>query len=661
MKKTKLWNNQILELKDNIFKKEILKNFINYFYETELKNIEESKHILFIFRIQLINNDIKTVTKQLKVNIGDNKNNLISYLMDAINLTSNNYNDTPIKSLIISYGIRKGKIDSTITNKEETVYHHVYYNHKLPIALNAKDYGDIIEENEDKTIVSLNKSIILVIKSNIVDKTNNIKYFKNGKLMYEWIDQIKEDGSLIREIGKSTIFWKDNEIVWTKILKKTKPIEKKKTSPTLNKKFLTMDIETFGVNIDNIKTLTPYLLCWYDGKRDKKHSYFIENGNIKNIIYQAMKDICIRKYKGYKIYLQNFSKFDAIFLIKYLVNIGDCQPIIHKDKIISFSFKPNWKKNWGSITFYDSYLLLPSSLKKLSESFNIENSKGIFPVLFNDINYQGEVPNIDYFNNISFLEYNNYKKQFNNNWNFKEESIKYCILFCKSLYQILSKFQSLIFKTLSININNYPTLPSLAFGIFRIHYLKKDTIHQISGDIDKNIRSGYTGGSTDIYIPKPPIGIKIHAYDVNSLYPFVLKSFKYPVGNPTYFEGDILKDNPNAFGFFYVKIVTPNDLKQPILQLHYNNRTVSPLGVFFGWFFSEELYNASKFGYSFEILRGYTFENDYIFKDYVDHLYNLRLTKPKTDPMNYIAKFLLNSLYGRFGMFDSFNIINNNK
>jgi DNA polymerase elongation subunit (family B) len=42
----------------------------------------------------------------------------------------------------------------------------------------------------------------------------------------------------------------------------------------------------------------------------------------------------------------------------------------------------------------------------------------------------------------------------------------------------------------------------------------------------------------------------------------------------------------------------------------------------------------------------------------VDNLYNLRLQYPKSDPLNYIAKLLLNSLYGRFGMDDNFSEIN---
>jgi len=71
-------------------------------------------------------------------------------------------------------------------------------------------------------------------------------------------------------------------------------------------------------------------------------------------------------------------------------------------------------------------------------------------------------------------------------------------------------------------------------------------------------------------------------------------------------------------------------------------------------YFSEELYNARKYGYKFEILWGYTFEKGVVFKDYVDTLYNLRKNYTKTDPMNLICKLLLNSLYGRFGMDDLF-------
>jgi hypothetical protein len=74
-------------------------------------------------------------------------------------------------------------------------------------------------------------------------------------------------------------------------------------------------------------------------------------------------------------------------------------------------------------------------------------------------------------------------------------------------------------------------------------------------------------------------------------------------------------------------------------------------------YFTEELKNALNFGYKIDILWGYIFEKGNILSDYVNDLYNLRLEYPKTDPMNYTAKILLNSLYGRFGMNDDFNLL----
>jgi len=662
--KNKLWNNIELPLKDNIFNKRILENFINNFYESIVSSINENQHILFIFRFKLVNDSIKTVIKLQKINNLESKKELVLFIEDAINITNENYNNSQIKSLIISYGIRKGAIQpqKSFLPLIETSY-HIYYNHKIPITTKIEEYGDILNENLGISTVSLRnrKGEILIIKKE--GNKNHIKYFKNGKLLYEWTDHIKEDGSLIREIGKTTLFCKDGEIIWTKVLKVTKPISKKKLSSTLIQNFITMDLETISKQIgEKNSVLSPFLLCWYDGKRDSKHTYFLNSNkesSIGEIIKKMMEDICIRKYKGYKIYLHNFAKFDAIFLIKYLVELGNCKPIINKGKIISFSFKPNWKKDFGRITFLDSYLLLPSSLKNLSKGFTIDNPKDLFPILFNNISYKGIVPDFKYFKNITRDEYNEYKNQFINKiWDFKEESIKYCILDCISLYQILSKFSILIFSKFKLNIQNYPTLPSLAFAIFRSKYLKILSIYQISGKIDKDIRQSYTGGSTEMFIPK---GENIHVYDVNSLYPFVMKNNPYPVGNPTYFEGNILYSELNPFGFFYCKIKAPDNLIHPILQIHHKTkggvRTVSPLGIFSGWFFSEELYNAQKFGYQFEILRGYLFDKGYVFDGYVDELYSLRLTYDKTNPMNYTAKILLNSLYGRFGMDDNFNSI----
>src|SRR6266404_3614388 len=112
----------------------------------------------------------------------------------------------------------------------------------------------------------------------------------------------------------------------------------------------------------------------------------------------------------------------------------------------------------------------------------------------------------------------------------RDETIKYCNIDCISLYQVINKFNTLIFNLFEMNIHKYPTLSSLAFAIFRTHFLIENTIPQISGQIAKDIRITDT----------------------------------------------------NAFGFFYCNIIAPENLNEPIIQTHVktNNglRTIAPLG-----------------------------------------------------------------------------------
>jgi len=541
-----------------------------------------------------------------------------------------------------------------------------------------EDYGTILSKVGNNYTILVNRGmqnaiINLTVKTVGGETVNHVKYVKNNVLLFSWIDTIVslQDRKFIRRIGKSIIHYIDGEVTLYTTIKKTKSMTVKNSTRDnrLVNKFITMDLETITYN----NKLIPYLLCWTDGKI-KKH-YFVDdpssmdsfissnNGNIDSsvlcMVQDAMTDISKRKYKGYKIYLHNFAKFDGYFLIRNLSQLGVTKPIINNGRIISCKFRL-YESNY-SFTFMDSYLMLPSSLKDLCNSFNInkEDSKGVFPFNLTDINYKGPFPEFKYFSGLSNEEYEDYKKQFINKiWDFKEESIAYCTLDCISLYKVLSRFNQLFYKKFKLTPSNHPTLPSLAFNLFTSKYLKKDTIHMLTGDIVDNIRKGYSGGAVDMYLSKPFDNKQIYAYDVNSLYPFVMKNNSYPIGPPTYFIGNILLQNPQAFGFFYCKITVHSYNNYPILQTRVKIkdgiRSMFPTGNWEGMYFSEELYNAQKFGYKFEILWGYTFEKGFVFKDYVNDLYNLRLSFPKTDPMNLISKLLLNSLYGRFGMDDSF-------
>ena len=422
------------------------------------------------------------------------------------------------------------------------------------------------------------------------------------------------------------------------------------------------------------KKLIPYLICAYNG------SNYIEsfNSNVEllfsNFITMLMNTFINNKTKVLTVYAHNFAKFDGILLLKHLLPFGKVKPLLYNGKFISITLKISVsedhelsKFNGKTIVFKDSLLLLPDSLKNLAISYNCTEYKGIFPFNLNYINYIGTFPQIEYFKNITMDNYLLLAKEFTNKlWSFKEESIKYCKLDCKILFEVLSKFNELVFKEFKVNVHNSLTLPSLAARIFKTHFIPKDTIYQLHGKVEHFIRKSYSGGAVDVYIPHNKISVWLNeyntlfGYDVNALYPTVMAQKLMPVGKPIAFDGNIRKIDPNAYGLFYCKITSPDFLMHPILQrvilTKNGKRTVAGLGTWEGWIYSEEMDNAIKYGYSFEIIRGYQFESGNIFEAYVNKMFELRSQYPKGDPMNQIAKLLNNSLYGKFGMKDEITV-----
>jgi len=92
------------------------------------------------------------------------------------------------------------------------------------------------------------------------------------------------------------------------------------------------------------------------------------------MIANALNDLKRVKYKSHKVYIHNFARFDAIFLLKELVKVGEVNTIIHKGRIVTISLTFTNENNTKSyvIDFRDSYQILIGSLKKLGK-LKLEN------------------------------------------------------------------------------------------------------------------------------------------------------------------------------------------------------------------------------------------------------------------------------------------------
>lgn len=341
------------------------------------------------------------------------------------------------------------------------------------------------------------------------------------------------------------------------------------------------------------------------------------------MLLHALRSLLKTTNNNAKIYVHNLSKFDGVFLLRILSDILNTKlsPIIKNGKMINLNL--SWKSNNPdfcshkqapepmlnagvqapvatllekreqstqkggkrkySIDFRDSLLLLPVSLRKLAQAFDVE-LKSFFPFSFlnkpdTNLLYEGIIPTYESYPDISITEYNNICKKVHNKWNLKSELIKYCEQDCKSLWLIISNFNSMIYKRYKLNVHRFPTLPSLTMGIWLCHYLQDSKVPILIGPIFDNIKTSYTGGHTDVYKPNCN---NVFAYDVNSLYPHVMEKFDMPIGRPKYFEGDIFKYFPNAIGFFECEITTPLNMYRPLLQTKVTTRngvrTIAPVG-----------------------------------------------------------------------------------
>lgn len=285
------------------------------------------------------------------------------------------------------------------------------------------------------------------------------------------------------------------------------------------------------------------------------------------------------------------------------------------------------KKNRITLDFKDSLLLLPSSLKALAEGFGVE-CKGDFNHALSDrctTDAQFEM--------------------------IRDELLAYNKQDCLVLYQVLEKFSKLIFDMFQVNISGIPTISSLALQIYRSNFMPEDARIGITDvKLYDKLHAAYMGGAVDVYTPQSEPMHSVYCYDVNSMYPAVMRDMDYPVGSPTFFEGSVDLNDHNTFGFLRVQVTSPKDLFAPLLMTRVGGRTVAPLGSWTGWYFSEELKFAATLGYKFEVREAVLYERGKIFKGYVDSLYKLRKKYSAKDPQNLICKLHMNSLYGRFGM-----------
>lgn len=300
------------------------------------------------------------------------------------------------------------------------------------------------------------------------------------------------------------------------------------------------------------------------------------------------------KYRSWRWFAHFGGRYDINFIFDRLRERNDLEVEFYcaGSMVIHMTIKQ------GRRTVYlcDSFRLLPASLRDLTIAFNVQHQKSSMD--FTTMTY-----------NLEMLEYN-------------EQD-------CKGLYEVLDSF----FEQTGIRSETFATH---ALRYWRKEFLRF-TIWKPHENVSDFIRKSLHGGHVEVF--KRSGFLK--AFDVNSMYPYVMQN---PI--PVHYIGESRRLSEVLYGFVEAIVDVP-DMYIPPLPYKIE-KLFFPVGRLHGVWTSEELIEAEKRGAKIQkIIKGVYFQTVEIFKEYVEKLYALKRTA--TEPTRTIAKYLLNSLFGKFG------------
>lgn len=378
------------------------------------------------------------------------------------------------------------------------------------------------------------------------------------------------------------------------------------TGPPKRGEFAVVDIETKDGETQKAGFTRTFMAGHYDGNR---FTCFRGKDCLQTMLFFLLSP----KFDGVTYYAHNGGGFDWLHFLPVLAKSGYSFEIITvSSKIQCLRVKPHKsskKKGW---TFLDSYQLIPAALGKISAAFKTETVKD---------------NNFDYDTHENDARWDSYLEDD-----------------CISLYQTLTKFYELVENKIGGEVGI--TAASTSMKTYRKSYQAKPI--ERHSNHHAFFREAYYGGRVEIFRRKCE-GLKY--YDINSAYPYAMLS-PMPVGRLVEYHGappDWLAKG--RIGFARASVHVPPETYLPVLPYRADSgRLIFPVGDFDGVWTSAELFRAQELGASIKWHDSKWIGACPVFGDFVHTLYKFR-DKDSSDydeSLAYVAKIMLNSLYGKF-------------
>ena len=195
-----------------------------------------------------------------------------------------------------------------------------------------------------------------------------------------------------------------------------------------------------------------------------------------------------------------------------------------------------------------------------------------------------------------------------------------------------------------------PTLASQALTAYRHRFMPCQILIHTKEEALELERESYHGGRTEAFWYGPHYG-KLFKLDINSMYPSIMRdndlSARYVGYFPSYKRHlwRAAEHDYNRVAECWLSTETP------VYGIVRDHRLIFPVGQFKATLAEPELRYALEHDHVKKIGRWAIYERENLFKEFVDYFYKVRQEYQKVgnDAFSFMAKILMNSLYGKFG------------
>jgi len=374
------------------------------------------------------------------------------------------------------------------------------------------------------------------------------------------------------------------------------------------KPYIAMDMETMPISETLNANGFLYGAAHRSDDAENDITYF-------DTLEQIIEYLLHKDQRGYVAYFHNGANFDFKFLVPILKEYAKTRVDFSFEMVMQGATRCialilRYSKH--KIEIRDSYALIPEALKKLSAKFapeyekkNIGLNKG---VLFDKTN-------------PVHLEY-----------------LKYDIL---GLEKVIAAFRDIVEDHFAVHLGRTTAATAMrawraTLPVGHVHFRSRHSVEDMA-------YMSYYGGR--IYLRDIEFHSDVVAYDVNSMYPNVMRQNGVPTGPAAYTKYYV----ENKPGIYKVMAHVPQSFTFPLVPERTKFGTRFRTGDIPTYITSMEIEKAKEYGCTFDIIEGYVWSQcEHIFDEFVDKCETLRL-QYKGSPVETATKLIANAAYGKFG------------